>query len=273
MNKLAYELGVKKALEDLGLVKQTKTAGDDNAIYPALFGGLGGYLTSPEDKGWEGYSGATAGSALGAGLGGLGGALGGAGIGAAIAALRNRGIEGEALKQLLLRAATMGGKAGAGLGAIGGGMYGGAKGYRANVGQPKKSEKTSSAKTAGLPPELIEQMKPIIDAARAQAAKRSVLTSMAAPAALYAGIGGLGGAMQDDSTFARGAARGALFGAGSGLVGHGMDKLLAKVPTEKLLQNPGKLMAGGLAVGTGSLVGNLALSKAIRDAAMGDKAE
>ena len=113
----AYELGVKTAAERAGLIK---TGQDEagSAIWPALFGPLGGALAAPEGKGWR----AAGGTALGTGLGTIGGGLGGAGLGA-LAALLTKGKLRPGQAALLPMA-------GAGLGATGGGMYGAAKGYR-----------------------------------------------------------------------------------------------------------------------------------------------
>ena len=87
MNKLgeAYELGVRTALREAGLIKEADDPG--SAVWPALFGPLGGGLAAQEGKGWE-----AAGKTYLGGLGGTAvGGLGGAGLGALLASILSKG--------------------------------------------------------------------------------------------------------------------------------------------------------------------------------------
>jgi len=70
--KLAYEAGVKLAMQEAGLIKQGNIFEGDqggSAAWPALLGGVGGAIAAPKGKGWQGFGGAMGGGALG-GLGG-----------------------------------------------------------------------------------------------------------------------------------------------------------------------------------------------------------
>ena len=117
--KLAYEAGVKLAMQEAGLIKQGNIFEGDqggSAAWPALLGSVGGAVAAPKGKGWQGLGGAMGGGVLG----GLGGAAGGAGLGA--------------LLGLLAKNPRLGALLGAGLGGVGGQMYGSVKGYRAATG-------------------------------------------------------------------------------------------------------------------------------------------
>lgn len=75
--EIAYQEGVKLAMAEVGLVKES----DENSIVlPALFPGLGGAIAAPEGKAMAGFGGSSLGSLVGAPLGALAGTLGGLGV-------------------------------------------------------------------------------------------------------------------------------------------------------------------------------------------------
>ena len=117
--QVAYQAGVKLAMQEAGLLKEAGLLDGDqggSVAWPALLGPIGGAIAAPEGKGWAGASGAWGGGLLGV----AGGALGGGALGAGIGALAKNPHLGALI--------------GGGLGAAGGQMYGAAKGYRAATG-------------------------------------------------------------------------------------------------------------------------------------------
>jgi len=121
MIKEAYELGVRQALEDAGLVKKSEVTKE--AFLGSIAGGLYGGMKAPEGEGGRGALGGALGTELFGGAGALAGGGGGLGIAALLAALsKNKIPMDKTIAPLLI--------GGAGAGALGGGIYGAGKGRK-----------------------------------------------------------------------------------------------------------------------------------------------
>jgi hypothetical protein len=118
VNKEAYEIGVKLALQDAGLVK-TAIPWWNLAAMGGLGAGTGALAAGEGNR----LKGALTGGALGAALGTLGG-MGGAKGGARVALRGGRPIT-EEVGEKAVRNAIVGGLGGMGIGTLGGGYLGG----------------------------------------------------------------------------------------------------------------------------------------------------
>ena len=114
----AYQVGVKKALHDAGMLKQARMPWQEepgSSWWPGIFGPVGGALAAPSGERAEG----AVGSWLGAMGGSIAGGAGGAGLG---------GLASLAAKSPEAKAAIIAGLLGTGM--IGGAGLGSAYGYR-----------------------------------------------------------------------------------------------------------------------------------------------